>query len=75
MGGKSKHTSSKSCCTNPRDIVLAATTLALTLTEGRSRCEVETLINLFSFTTNTLQAILAQRLINERYTDNLNVDL
>ena len=74
----SQTSASDRCCshqTAPRDIVLAAATLALTLTEGRSRCEVETLINLFSHTTNTLQTILAQRLINERYTDNLNVDV
>lgn len=74
--GKTKKQSERGCPdTNARDIVLAAATLSLTLTEGRSRCEVETLINLFSLTTNTLQAILAQRLINERYTDNLNIDL
>jgi len=75
MSGKSASDKSCQCHTAPRDIVLAAATLALTLTEGRSRCEVETLINLFSHTTNTLQTILAQRLINERYTDNLNVDV
>ena len=75
MGEKSKSDKVSLRKTAPRDIVLASATLALTLTEGRSRCEIETLINLFSHTTNTLQTVLAQRLINERDTDRLNVDL
>ena len=48
----------------PQDVVLAATTLALTISRDRSQYEIETLINLFSLTTNNLQAILAQILIN-----------
>ena len=55
----------------PQDILLASTTLALTLSKGRSQHEIETLINLFNLTTNNLQAILAQVLINNRVPDNL----
>lgn len=50
----------------PQDVLLASVTLALTLTQGRSQYEVETLINLFSLTTDNLQAILAQMLINRK---------
>lgn len=55
----------------PQDILLASATLALTLTQGRSQYEVETLINLFSLTTDNLQAILAQMLINRKIPDDL----
>lgn len=55
----------------PQDVLLASVTLALTLSKGRSQYEVETLINLFSLTTDNLQAILAQMLINHRVQDNL----
>ncbi|WMJ84796.1 hypothetical protein ACS3UN_05270 [Oscillospiraceae bacterium LTW-04] len=50
----------------PQDVLLASVTLALTLSQGRSQYEVETLINLFSLTTDNLQAILAQMLINRK---------
>ncbi len=51
---------------DPKDVVLASTTLALALSQGRSPCEIETLINLFALTKDNLQAILAQILINEK---------
>lgn len=50
----------------PQDVLLASVTLALTLSQGRSQYEIETLINLFSLTTDNLQAILAQMLINRK---------
>ena len=50
-------------------------TLALTLSQGRNRYEVETLINLLSLTTSTMQAILAQMLINDRYADDLEIQI
>jgi len=53
----------------PQDVVLAAATLALTLSKGRSQYEIETLINLFSLTTDNLQALLAQILINRKNPD------
>ena len=65
------HSKSNSCGNQnvvayPQDLLLASVTLALTLTQGRSQYEVETLINLFSLTTDNLQAILAQMLINRK---------
>lgn len=59
----------------PQDVVLAATSLALALSKGRSQYEIETLINLFSLTTNNLQAILAQILINKKVQDYLETPL
>ncbi len=59
----------------PQDVVLAATSLALAITKGRSQYEIETLINLFSLTTNNLQSILAQILINEKVQDILETPL
>lgn len=53
----------------PQEVVLAAATLALALSKGRSQYEIETLINLFSLTTNNLQTILAQILINKKTQD------
>lgn len=50
----------------PQDVLLASVTLALTLSQGRSQYEIETLINLFSLTTDNLQAILTQMLINRK---------
>lgn len=50
----------------PEEILLTATTLALSLARGRDRYEIETLINLISLTNDQLQSILAQLLINER---------
>ena len=61
---------SKRVISYPQDILLASTTLALTLSKGRTQHEIETLINLFSLTTNNLQSILAQTLINNRASDN-----
>ncbi len=65
------HSKSNTCAGHnvvayPQDVLLASVTLALTLTQGRSQYEVETLINLFSLTTDNLQAILAQMLINRK---------
>jgi hypothetical protein len=73
-GGDAKN-KTKRIAAQPQDVVLASTTLALTLTKGRNRYEIETLINLFSLTTSTLQAILAQILINNRYTEDLEIPL
>jgi len=56
----------KNIAAAPQDVVLAAATLALTISKGRSQYEIETLINLFSLTTDNLQAILAQILINRK---------
>lgn len=61
----------KNVAAYPQDVLLASVTLALTLSKGRSQYEVETLINLFSLTTDNLQAILAQMLINRKTQDNL----
>ena len=60
---------------SPQDVVLAAATLSLSLSAGRSRYEIETLINLLSLTTSNLQAVLAQLLIAERYDTELQVPL
>ena len=59
----------------PQDVLLAAATLALTLSKGRSQYEIETLINLFSLTTDNLQALLAQILINKKSPDNIESEL
>ena len=59
----------------PQDLLLAAATLALTLSKGRSQYEIETLINLFSLTTDNLQALLAQILINKKSPDNIESEL
>ena len=59
----------------PQDVLLAALTLALTLSKGRSQYEIETLINLFSLTTDNLQALLAQILINKKAPDDLESDI
>ncbi len=60
---------------SPQDGVLAAATLSLSLSAGRSRYEIETLINLLSLTTSNLQAVLAQLLIADRYAAELEVPL
>ena len=67
--GKSRFTAS------PQDVVLAAATLSLSLSAGRSRYEIETLINLLSLTTSNLQAVLAQKLIADRYATELEIPL
>lgn len=59
----------------PQDVVLAAATLALTLSKGRSQYEIETLINLLSLTTDDLQAILAQILINRKTSDEFDITI
>ena len=59
----------------PQDVLLAAVTLALTLSKGRSQYEIETLINLLSLTTDNLQAILAQILINRKVQDELDIPI
>ena len=59
----------------PQDVLLAAATLALTLSNGRSQYEIETLINLFSLTTDNLQALLAQILINKKTPDNIETGI
>ena len=59
----------------PQDVVLTAATLALTLSKGRSQYEIETLINLLSLTTDNLQAILAQLLINRKVSDEFEISV
>lgn len=49
-----------------QEITLAATAIALSVTRGKTLRQVETLVNLFSLTTDLLQAILTQRSINRR---------
>lgn len=66
---------SKNVIAAPQDLLLAAATLALTLSKGRSQYEIETLINLFSLTTDNLQALLAQILINKKSPDNIESEL
>ena len=66
---------SKNVIAAPQDVLLAAATLALTLSKGRSQYEIETLINLFSLTTDNLQALLAQILINKKSPDNIESEL
>ena len=51
---------------DPNEVLLAATALAIALSKGKNRCEIETLVNLFSLTTSNLQSILVQMAINER---------
>lgn len=63
---KSNNCANQNVLAYPQDLLLASVTLALTLTQGRNQYEVETLINLFSLTTDNLQAILAQMLINRK---------
>lgn len=65
----SANCSQKNIPAYPQEVVLAAATLSLALSNGRSQYEIETLINLFSLTTNNLQAILAQILINKKTQD------
>lgn len=62
-----------SACT--QDVILAAASLALALSKGRTQYEVETLINLFSLTTSNLQSILAQGLICQKTQDYLETPL
>lgn len=57
----------------PQDVLLASVSLALALSEGRSQREIETLINLFSLTTDNLRGILAQKLINDKTPTDLEV--
>ncbi|MEG2174791.1 MAG: hypothetical protein RR135_04830 [Oscillospiraceae bacterium] len=70
-GSKNSSNSCKPMVANPQDVLLASVTLALALTKGRSQYEVETLINLLSLTTDNLQAVLAQMLINKKGNDQL----
>lgn len=60
---------------NPNDILFAALTIALAVSSGRSRYEVETLINLSSLVTNNLQTILRQMIINDNNVDNLDINI
>lgn len=60
---------------NPNDILLASVTIAVAISKGRSRYEIETLINLTSMITNNLQAYLRQLAINSECTDDLDIDV
>ncbi|MEG2144405.1 MAG: hypothetical protein RRY40_03640 [Oscillospiraceae bacterium] len=60
---------------NPHDILLAALTISLALSAGRSRYEVETLINLCSLVTDNLQSALAQMIINDKAANLLEVKI
>lgn len=72
---KHRSQSFKNVIAAPQDVLLAAATLALTLSNGRSQYEIETLINLFSLTTDNLQALLAQILINKKTPDNIETGI
>ena len=75
-GDKTHHfKNQKNVIAAPQDVLLAAATLALTLSKGRSQYEIETLINLFSLTTDNLQALLAQILINKKSPDNIETGI
>lgn len=63
------------CQPTPQELILSAATLTLLLAEGRSRYEVETLINLLSLTTRNLQSVLTQILINEKTPDILDIGI
>ena len=58
-----------------QEVILAAASLALALSKGRTQYEIETLINLFSLTTSNLQSILAQGLIDQKTRDYLETPL
>ena len=70
-----QHKTQKNVIAAPQDLLLAAATLALTVSKGRSQYEIETLINLFSLTTDNLQALLAQILINKKAPDSIETDI
>lgn len=57
--------------TSPQEIVLAAATIALTLSQGRTINDIETVINLLNLTTANLRSILVQKVINNK----INVEL
>ena len=61
------------CQPTAQEIILAATTLTLLLAEGKSKYEIETLINLLSLTSRNLQSVLTQILINEKTPDLLDM--
>ena len=64
------------CCpATPQEIVLAAAARSLALTKGKSQLEVETMINLFSLTTDNLRSILTQMLICKRTPDVFETNL
>lgn len=64
------------CCpATPQEIVLAAAALSLALTKGKSQLEVETMINLFSLTTDNLRSILTQMLICKRTPDFFDISI
>lgn len=50
----------------PEEIALTATTLALALTKDKDAQEIQSLINLFNLTQQTMIAIIAQKSINEK---------
>ena len=60
---------------DPNDILLAAVTIALALTKGRSRYEIETLINLTEMIKCNLESYLRQTAINEDLAENLNLEI
>ena len=60
---------------NPNDILLASVTIAVAISKGRSRYEIETLINLTTMITNNLQAYLRQIAINNDCADDLDLDV
>lgn len=71
--GKDRDKRRTSIVANPQDVLLASVSLALALTENRSQREIETLVNLFSLTTDNLKGILAQKLINDKRPADLDV--
>lgn len=59
---------SASACSR-ENLVFLATTLAFYLAQGLTKVELETLVNLINITSETLDAILAQRVIDSNAND------
>lgn len=52
---------------SPEELVLAAAAIALTVCKDKTIDELQTLLNLFSTTTDLIDSILKQRLINKSF--------
>lgn len=71
----SKKPSPRSCLPEPEQVILAAAAITLAITQGRTRRELETLVNLLSLLKDNTQAVLAQCLINEKERVELEIEL
>ncbi len=60
---------------NPNDVLLASVTIAMAISKGRSKYEIETLINLSNMITYNLQAYLRQIAINNDCASDLDLDI